>query len=157
MQNLQTMVDEKQDQLIKKGEALVECQTSNVKNLCGFAQAVKERMSEETEIETLKKLMETSRKLYEEKENQILKERLQQQESDRLTLQTCQEELKQVQKENHRLQEKLQLQEMEFEPQREFWFGPGRRKCTFLKLKFFLICNFQPVCRVHSQVLGLGV
>lgn len=56
----------------------MECQTSNVKNLCGFAQAVKEIMSEETEIETLKKLMETSRKLYEEKENQILKEQLQQ-------------------------------------------------------------------------------
>lgn len=37
MQHLHAMVDEKQGQLIKKGEALVECQMSNVKNLCDLA------------------------------------------------------------------------------------------------------------------------
>jgi hypothetical protein len=121
MQHLQTMVDEKQDQLIKKGEALVECQMSNVKTLCDLAQAMKERMGKEVEIEALKKSLEAGRRLGEEKEkeNQRLREQLQQRESEQAAIQTCRDELKQVQKENSQLREKLQLQQKELDLQRE--------------------------------------
>lgn len=93
VQSLQKMVDEKQDQLIKKGKALVECQTNNVKNICDLAQAMKERMSKEAEIETLRKIMETIKALGEEKEeeNQALREQMQHGEQERAILQSCQE------------------------------------------------------------------
>lgn len=41
VRNLQAMLDEKQEQLIKKGEVLVEYQTNNVKSLGDLAQAIK--------------------------------------------------------------------------------------------------------------------
>ena len=45
VQNLQTMVDMKQDQLIKTGEALQECQTNTVKSLYELAQVTREMMN----------------------------------------------------------------------------------------------------------------
>lgn len=60
VRELQTMVDEKQDQLIKKGEALVECQTNNVKNLRELAHAMKEKMDCVMEVEALKRAAEVN-------------------------------------------------------------------------------------------------
>ena len=122
VRNLQAMLDEKQEQLIKKGEVLVEYQTNNVKSLGDLAQAMKEKMSKEVEVEALKKSLEASQALAEEKEreNQALRMQLSfQDDTDRDTLQSCQEELDHLREENRQLREKLKLQQKEFEFQKE--------------------------------------
>lgn len=59
VQNLKTMVDIKQDQLINSRKTLVECQTNNVKSLNELAQVIKERMNKEAKVEALIKLVDS--------------------------------------------------------------------------------------------------
>lgn len=57
---LQSMVDAKQEQLIKKGETMVEYQNSNVRSLQELAQTMKEKMEKAMEVDTLRKAVEAS-------------------------------------------------------------------------------------------------
>ena len=112
LQALQTIADKRQEHLIEKDDALVQCQTSNVKNFYELAQALKEKMEMCVGMEALKKTVEASQAQMEaqDKENQTLKLQLQAQEQYQMELAKCQEELKLAKSESYQLQEKLQLQ-----------------------------------------------
>ena len=79
LQALQTIADQRQEHLIEKGDALVQYQTSNVKNLYEVTKALKEKMEMCVGMEALKKATETNQVQMEaqDKENQALKLQLQ--------------------------------------------------------------------------------
>ena len=112
------MVDMKQDQLIKTVEALVECQTNNVKSLYKLAQVIRERMNKEAEVEALTKLLDNCQAMVEEKDRELQTLRVQplpQDDTVWKTLRSCRQELELAKEENCQLREKLQLQQKEFE------------------------------------------
>ena len=121
VQDLQAMVDEKQDQLIKKGEALVESQTNSVKNLRELAQTMKEKMDCVMEMEALRRATEANKVQIEAKEmeNRALKLQLQVQEPLQLRLSESQEKLKNTKAENLQLREKLRVQQEDLDKQKE--------------------------------------
>ena len=118
---LQSMVDMKQEQLIKKGEAMVEYQNSNVRSLQELAQIMKEKMEKAIEADNLRKAVEASQMHVreKEKENMNLRSQLQQSEQLQETLKGCQEELTQSREEGRQLREKLRLQQVEMDTQNE--------------------------------------
>lgn len=107
---LQNFDDKRQEQLIEKGDALVQCHISNVKNLYKLTQAVKEKMAIFMEMEALK-AAEASKVQMEvqAKENHALKLQFQTQDQCHVELEKCQKELKLPKSESYQLWEKLQL------------------------------------------------
>ena len=93
---LQTIADQRQEYLIEKGDALVQCQTSNVINLYELAQSLKEKMEMFVGMEALKKVAKASQVQMEaqDKKNQTLTLQLQAQEQHQVEPMKCQEELK---------------------------------------------------------------
>ena len=120
IQALQSMVNEKQDQLIKKGEAMVEYQQNNVKSLQDLAQTM-EKMEKTVEADNWRKMAEAVQLQVREKEQEImdLRSQIRPVEDVHETLKTCQEELTYSREECRQLREKLQLQQVEFEAQKE--------------------------------------
>lgn len=121
LEEVQTIANEKQEQLIAKGEALVQYQTANVKTLNELAQVMKEKMNNFREREQLKKAFEESQTHVElkDKENHALKLQLQTQGHLQQEVVASGEEIKRLRLENHELKEKLQLQHVDLEKQRE--------------------------------------
>lgn len=79
LEDVHTIASEIQEQLIAKGESLVQCLTANVKRLYELVQVMKEKMNSFQEVERLTKACKESQTHVElkDKENQTLKLQLQ--------------------------------------------------------------------------------
>lgn len=114
------MVSEKQEKLMEKSDALVQCQTDIVKTLSTLAQVMKEKMDGAILIEEGRRTMETLMMKVEEKEieNQNLRSQLPLVSQLREQLRSYQEELHLIKEESNGLRERLTRQQKEFEQQK---------------------------------------
>lgn len=111
------MANEKQEQLWEKNEALIKCQTENVKNLYELAQLMKEKMENMALIDEGRKALEVSKLevASKEREIQLLKGQLQEPLRLQEQLEDCRRELQQAHQDNSQLRAKLHRQQEEFE------------------------------------------
>lgn len=96
------MANEKQEQLWEKNEALIKCQTENVKNLYELAQLMKEKMENMALIDEGRKALEVSKLevASKEREIQLLKGQLQEPLRLQEQLEDCRRELQQAHQDN---------------------------------------------------------
>jgi hypothetical protein len=120
LRTAQTLANEKQDQLWEKNEALIKCQTENVKNLHEVAQLMREKMDAMTSLEAGRKELEARRSEVELKDREIQQLKTQLQEPFRLQEQfeECQRTLQQAQQDNSQLRGELQRRQEELEQSR---------------------------------------
>lgn len=118
---LQTIADQRHEQVIAKGEALVQCQTNNVKTLSDLAQAMREKMESYTEIEALKKAVEAGTLQIKNQSEEVaaLKDQLQTQGALREELRKCRDELEQMKSAKQQVREPNQQQSPGMELQRK--------------------------------------
>ena len=121
LQALQTIADQRHEQVIEKGEALVQCQTNNVKTLSDLAQAMREKMESYREIEALKKAVEAKHLQNQAQSEEIraLKDQLQAREVLQEELKKCQDELEQVKREKQQVQEQERRHRQVIESQKK--------------------------------------
>lgn len=111
---------DKSEQLIEKSEALISCQSTNVKHLLKLAQAMKEKMDQHVLFEENKKIMNYYHEqlIVKEKERLNMQEQSGRYQQMKEQLDEEQVKLRLVITENGQLKEKLKLQELELGQQK---------------------------------------
>lgn len=115
LEQCQEALQEKRVELIEKTEALIKCQSANVKHIYELAQAMKEKMEDQAVIEGHNKTIDLlqNQVAEKEKENVTLRQQVRQLERQLGPMERDRSKEERITQENESLKEKLTMQEAE--------------------------------------------
>ena len=153
LRRYKALLEEKAEQLIQKREALMGCQSTNLKYLQELSEAMKFKIEQQELLEEGKRTIRQYREQVEtyEQEKVTFQRQLAGHSRIQEQLDSCREELQKVTRENNQLREKLQNQEVDFVQRKAIVSGIDGGQPSTLST----VSNWTQTCALPFDQLGV--